>query len=153
MRFVSVSLPTFCGARHYTGESVRLHTLRVRGPAALLSSLAGGLLLALGTSIPLARGDAKPATIAPSEVKEGMKGYGLTVFKGTQPERFDVEVIGVLHQFRPGQELIVIKTPNPRLDVVKTVKGMSGSPSTSMGGSRARTRTVSRHSRSSPSPA
>ena len=57
-----------------------------------------------------------------------MKGYGLTVFKGTQPERFDVEVIGVLHHFRPGEELIVIKTPNPRLDVVKTVRGMSGSP-------------------------
>jgi hypothetical protein len=32
-----------------------------------------------------------------------MKGYGLTVFKGTEPERFDVEVIGVLHDFRPGQ--------------------------------------------------
>jgi hypothetical protein len=57
-----------------------------------------------------------------------MKGYGLTVFKGTTPERFDVEVIGVLHEFRPGQPLIVIKTPNPRLDVVKTVRGMSGSP-------------------------
>src|SRR5208282_4476378 len=56
------------------------------------------------------------------------KGYGLTVFKGTDPERFDVEVIGVLHHFRPGQELIVIRTPNPRLDVVKTVRGMSGSP-------------------------
>jgi hypothetical protein len=128
VRFVSMSLPTFCVATHYTGDSLRLHTLRVRGPAALLSSLAGGVLLALGASIPLARGDAKPTTIAPSEVKEGMKGYGLTVFKGTQPERFDVEVIGVLHQFRPGQELIVVKTPNPRLDVVKTVKGMSGSP-------------------------
>ena len=57
-----------------------------------------------------------------------MKGFGLTVFKGTEPERFDVEVIGVLHQFRPGQALIVIKTPNPRLDVLKTVRGMSGSP-------------------------
>ena len=98
------------------------------GPALLLTSLAGGGLLALGASIPLARGDAKLATISPAEIKEGMKGYGLTVFKGTQPERFDVEVIGVLHHFRPGQELIVIKTPNPRLDVVKTVKGMSGSP-------------------------
>ena len=27
-----------------------------------------------------------------------------------------------------GQALIVIKTPNPRLDIVKTVRGMSGSP-------------------------
>jgi hypothetical protein len=82
----------------------------------------------LGASIPLARGDAKPATISVSEIKDGMKGYGLTVFKGTQPERFDVEVIGVLHHFRPGEELIVIKTPNARLDIVKTVRGMSGSP-------------------------
>ncbi len=100
----------------------------VPAPAVLAASLAAGTLLALGASIPLARGDAKLPTISPAEIKEGMKGYGLTVFKGTQPERFDVEVIGVLHQFRPGQELIVIKTPNPRLDVVKTVKGMSGSP-------------------------
>jgi hypothetical protein len=86
------------------------------------------MLLALGATIPLARGDAKPPTISPAEIKEGMKGYGLTVFKGTEPERFDVEVIGVLHHFRPGQELILIKTPHPRLDVVKTVRGMSGSP-------------------------
>jgi hypothetical protein len=91
-------------------------------------SLAAGALLAMGVSVPLARGDAKATTITPAEVREGMKGYGLTVFKGTQPERFDVEVIGVLHHFRPGQELIVVKTPNPRLDIVKTVRGMSGSP-------------------------
>jgi hypothetical protein len=82
----------------------------------------------LGASVPLARGDVRPATISVAEIKDGMKGYGLTVFKGTQPERFDVEVIGILHHFRPGEALIVIKTPNPRLDVVKTVRGMSGSP-------------------------
>ena len=99
-----------------------------RPTATIFTTLAGGVLLALGASVPLARGDAKPSTIAPSEIHEGMKGYGLTVFKGTQPERFDVEVIGVLHHFRPGQPLIVIKTPNPRLDIVKTVRGMSGSP-------------------------
>src|ERR1019366_5706187 len=99
----------------------------VPAPALFVSSLAVGTALSLGASIPLARGDAKPSTIAAGEVKEGMKGYGLTVFKGTQPERFDVEVIGVLHHFRPGQDLIVIKTPNPRLDIVKTVRGMSGS--------------------------
>jgi hypothetical protein len=86
------------------------------------------VVLALGASIPLARGDAKPSTIPVSEIKEGMKGYGLTVFKGLEPERFDVEVIGVLKTFRAGQPLIIIKTPNPRLDVVKVVHGMSGSP-------------------------
>ncbi len=100
----------------------------MRNTSALIAALSAGTLVALGASVPLARGDAKPATILPSEIKEGMKGYGLTVFHGTEPERFDVEVIGVLQSFRPGQSLIVIKTPNPRLDVVKTVRGMSGSP-------------------------
>ena len=102
--------------------------LQVAQLAGLRAALAAGAVLSLGAGIPLAHGDAKPATIPVSEIKDGMKGYGLTVFKGTDPERFDVEVIGVLHHFRPGQELIVIKTPNPRLDVVKTVRGMSGSP-------------------------
>ncbi|MGD0677939.1 MAG: hypothetical protein ABSC94_21200 [Polyangiaceae bacterium] len=100
----------------------------MRNQSALLGALAAGLLAALGASIPLARGDARPQTIAVEEIKDGMKGYGLTVFKGTSPERFDVEVIGILHHFRPGQSLIVIKTPTPRLDVLKTVRGMSGSP-------------------------
>lgn len=87
-----------------------------------------GLFASLGLSIPLARGDAKPATIPVSEIKDGMKGYGLTVFKGVNPERFDVEVVGVLKNFRPGQELILVKTPHPRLNITKNVKGMSGSP-------------------------
>jgi hypothetical protein len=100
----------------------------VRTTSALLGALTAGLLFGLGASIPLARGDAKSPTIPLSEIKEGMKGYGLTVFKGTEPERFDVEVIGILKSFRAGEPLIIIKTPNPRLDVVKTVRGMSGSP-------------------------
>ncbi len=78
--------------------------------------------------MPLAHGDAKPRTIGVNEIKEGMKGYGLTVFKGTEPEKFDVEVIGVLHNFRPSQELILVKTPHPRLNITKNVRGMSGSP-------------------------
>ena len=57
-----------------------------------------------------------------------MKGYGLTVFKGYDPERFDVEVIGVLHNFRPSQDLILVKTPHPRLNITRNVQGMSGSP-------------------------
>jgi hypothetical protein len=83
----------------------------------------------MGLALPLARGDAKPPTISVDEIKEGMKGYGLSVFHGTHPERFDVEVIGVLHNFLPSQALILIKTPNnARLDAAKAVHGMSGSP-------------------------
>jgi hypothetical protein len=62
------------------------------------------------------------------EIRPGMKGYGLSVFRGTEPERFDVEVIDVLHQFRPNQDMILIRTPHPLLDRARGVAGMSGSP-------------------------
>lgn len=93
-----------------------------------VGAVAVGILVGLGASIPLASGQGKLPTMAVSELKDGMKGYGLTVFKGTEPEKFDVEVVGVLKNFRPAQELILIKTPHPRLDVAKIVRGMSGSP-------------------------
>lgn len=93
-----------------------------------VAAVSVGLLAGLGLTIPLARGDQKPRTITVDEIKDGMKGYGLTVFKGTEPERFDVEVVGVLRNFRPSQELILVKTPHPRLNVTKNVRGMSGSP-------------------------
>lgn len=69
-----------------------------------------------------------PSTIAVDDIRPGMTGYGLTVFRGTEPERFDVEVIDVLHGFRPDQDLILIRTPHPRLEQTKAVGGMSGSP-------------------------
>jgi hypothetical protein len=90
-----------------------------------------GLTVGLFATLPLAgtaQGQGRSPTIGVNEIKEGMKGYGLTVFKGTTPEKFDVEVIGVLHNFRPGQDLILVKTPHPRLNITKNVKGMSGSP-------------------------
>jgi hypothetical protein len=113
-----------------TGRDVRAPT-RLCLPASPLAALAAGA--ALGASVCLtfpgvARGDARAGTIGVGEIHEGMKGYGLTVFHGTEPERFDVEVIGVLHNFKPAQDLILIKTPHPRLNVVKAVAGMSGSP-------------------------
>lgn len=69
-----------------------------------------------------------PATMDVSEIRPGMRGYGLTVFRGTTPERFDVEVIDVLHQFRPDQDLILVRTLHPILEEAPTVGGMSGSP-------------------------
>lgn len=70
----------------------------------------------------------RPDTVAVGKLQKGMKGYGLTVFEGTKPERFDVEVIDVLRDFRPRQELLLVKTSHPRLEVAKIVAGMSGSP-------------------------
>ena len=97
--------------------------------ALVLSTSLLGLVVGAGISLPLARGQVKAtSTIGVDEIKEGMKGYGLTVFRGATPERFEIEVIGVLHNFRPSQDLILIKTPHPRLNITKNVRGMSGSP-------------------------
>lgn len=68
------------------------------------------------------------STIGVDEITPGMRGYGLTVFRGTTPERFDVEVIDVLDNFRPDQDLILIRTPHPILEHAHVVAGMSGSP-------------------------
>lgn len=83
-----------------------------------------GLGAGLAHALPGEPGDTLPL----DQVKPGMKGYGLTVFSGTTPEKFDIEVISTLHNFRPSQDLVLIKTPNPRLNVTRTVAGMSGSP-------------------------
>lgn len=69
-----------------------------------------------------------PSFIHVDEIEPGMKGYGLSVLRGTAPERFDVEVIDVLRNFRPNQDLILIRTPHPLLDRARGVAGMSGSP-------------------------
>jgi hypothetical protein len=83
-------------------------------------------LLVLLCGLPLARG--KGDTIDVSELKPGMKGYGLSVFRGEQPERFEVELIDVLRDFRPDQDLILVRTQHPVLEKAIVVGGMSGSP-------------------------
>lgn len=67
-------------------------------------------------------------TISVDEIRPGMRGHGMTVFRGTVPERFDVEVIDVLHQFAADQDLILIRSDHPIMDHASTVAGMSGSP-------------------------
>lgn len=63
-----------------------------------------------------------------SEIKPGMKGYGLTVFQGTKPERFDVEVISVIPNFFVKKDIILIRCNHPVTDQSGVIGGMSGSP-------------------------
>ncbi len=94
-----------------------------------LSLFAGAIVTAaLGAGIARALPSEGAETLPLSEVKPGMKGYGLTVFSGTTPEKFNVEVIATLHKFRPNQDLVIVKTLHPRLEITRTVGGMSGSP-------------------------
>ena len=80
---------------------------------------------------PIAQGaPTSPArrTIAVGEIRPGMKGYGLNVFQGTKPERFNIWVVGILHNFLPKQDIILIRSDDERLKHTGIVAGMSGAP-------------------------
>lgn len=61
-------------------------------------------------------------------VQKGMKGYGLTVFEGMTVEKFDVEILGVLHNIGPSQNLILARVDSPVVRRAGVIAGMSGSP-------------------------
>jgi len=67
-------------------------------------------------------------TIPISEIQRGQKGYGLSVFAGTQPERFDVEVIGVMRNVSPDVSYILARLTGKGLEKSGVAGGMSGSP-------------------------
>jgi SpoIVB peptidase S55 len=67
-------------------------------------------------------------TLRPDQLKSGTKGYGLSVFKGTKPERFEVEIVGVLKNAFPKQDMILIRLSGANLEKHKVIAGMSGSP-------------------------
>jgi hypothetical protein len=62
------------------------------------------------------------------EVRQGMKGFGKTVFQGTTIEQFDVEVLGVLKNFAPKQDMILTRLSGGPLERTGVIAGMSGSP-------------------------
>src|SRR5437764_341094 len=63
-----------------------------------------------------------------SEVRQGMKGYGLSVFRGTKIERFDVEVLSILRNFNPRHDVILVSCKGANLEHTGSIAGMSGSP-------------------------
>jgi hypothetical protein len=72
---------------------------------------------------------AQPTEIFPvSKVQPGQTGYGLTTFSGTIPERFTFEVVSVMKNFLPKQDIILVKSDDPKLAVSGFWQGMSGSP-------------------------
>src|SRR2546421_456116 len=99
----------------------------------------GLLLLGLLRIVAAAPAPPQPASTVPSlfdparhmrvsEVRPGMKGYGLSVFSGTKIERFDVEVISVLRNFNPKSDVVLIKCRGQNLEQTGAVAGMSWSP-------------------------
>ena len=103
--------------------------------------LAGVIAVCLLLTTAPTRADAPPATDATlppgfdparhmrvREVRIGMKGHGLSVFRGTKIERFEVEVLSVLRNFNPGYDVILIACKGANLEHTGSIAGMSGSP-------------------------
>jgi hypothetical protein len=64
-----------------------------------------------------------------SEVREGMRGTARTVFRGSVPEEFNVEILGIVPGgIGPKQDLIVGRLSGGSADRTAVFAGMSGSP-------------------------
>jgi hypothetical protein len=71
---------------------------------------------------------ATDAVMPLSQIQKGMKGYGVTVFEGNKLEKFDVEIVGVMTNIAPDQDMIIARVAHPVTDRAGIIAGMSGSP-------------------------
>ncbi len=72
--------------------------------------------------------DASDRYLHHRKLRAGMKGYGLTVMKGTELVKFDVEIVSIMGRWAPHQDVIVAKCSGLGLEKSGIIAGMSGSP-------------------------
>lgn len=64
-----------------------------------------------------------------SELKEGLRGTARTVFRGSEPEEFSVEILGIVPgAIGPKQDMIIGRLSGGGADRTAVFAGMSGSP-------------------------
>ena len=66
--------------------------------------------------------------ISIDEIKPGMDAYCLTVYEGTNIEKFDLVVLDVVRGLQPGRNAILVKGTDERFIHTGPVAGCSGSP-------------------------
>lgn len=92
-----------------------------------MKKLAAILFLTL-TAIALGQNSRDTRFMTIDEVRPGMKGIGRTVFEGTKIEEFQAEIMGVLKNVQPKQDLILARLSGGPLEKTGVIQGMSGSP-------------------------
>jgi hypothetical protein len=63
-----------------------------------------------------------------TDVRRGQKGYGVSVFAGTELQRFEVEILGVIQNQSPGVTYALARLSGQKLEETGIIAGMSGSP-------------------------
>lgn len=86
--------------------------------------LMGTLLLGLSG---LAQ-DFTASVLTVDQISAGMKGKGKTFLQEDVFEEFEVEILGVLHNWQPHRDLILARLQSDVLERAGVVQGMSGSP-------------------------
>src|SRR5438105_14278545 len=63
------------------------------------------------------------------DIRPGQKGVARTVFAGSEPQEFGVEILGVLPGYTgPRQSTIIARLSGANVDKTSVFAGMSGSP-------------------------
>ena len=75
-----------------------------------------------------ARGGVRVDTMSVEDLRPGMRGIGYTVVRGSQPEEFQVEILGVLEDAMPKQDIVIARLSGLELEDSGVAAGMSGSP-------------------------
>jgi hypothetical protein len=94
---------------------------------AVAIAVVSGLATAQKSTVVSSQKDAR--LFALEDLRPGMKGTASSVFAGTKPEEFGVEILGVLPGFpAPRQSAIIARLTGANVEKTGVFAGMSGSP-------------------------
>jgi hypothetical protein len=112
-------LPVFACSVSWAGKGL----LQTEAPKAMEEPRAAFHLQSVPGTVP---DPSKYITV--DEIRPGMEAYCLTVYRGTRVEKFDLEVLDVIHNFAPGRDAILVQGTDERFIRTGPVWGCSGSP-------------------------
>ena len=102
--------------------------LNLKPSIPILAILLGSLNV-FSQFLPVVAVRSEPRIFPVSELREGMHGTARTVFRGTTPEEFNVEILGVIPNWiGPKQDMIVGRLSGANAERTFVFAGMSGSP-------------------------
>ena len=103
-----------------------LNTLKPVNPAKTVSILLS--LISILTICSRTAAIDKTKYITTDEIKPGSQAYCLSVISGTKVERFDLEVLSVIRNHRPGRDAILVLGIDEIFKHTGAIRGCSGSP-------------------------
>lgn len=63
-----------------------------------------------------------------NEIKTDMPAYCLSVIKGDKVDKFNLKILSIVHNIRPGKDMILVVSTDERIKDAGAIHGCSGSP-------------------------